>query len=76
MIWFQEVAKTRKRRIAQAVAVWIRVAKLQVVKDAGKNHIIFVTWLDLTSGLALSPLCSVPGSPEGAAGWAGTRRSH
>lgn len=35
------MAKTRKRRIAQAVAVWIRVAKLQVVKDAGKYHI---TW--------------------------------
>lgn len=45
-IWFQEVAKTRKRRVAQAVAVWIRVAKLQVVKDAGMYPI---TWLDPVS---------------------------
>lgn len=53
---FQEVGKTRKKRIAQAVAVWINVAKLQVVKDAGKECFIFIAMVTVA---CLSSLCAV-----------------
>ena len=76
------VTTTRKKRIARAVAVWIKVAKSQLVKDAGESRIAVTVvnthlapFLPLSPSLSLLSPSSVPGSTEGATRWTGGRLS-